>query len=228
MGQAGPRKTLEASEFVLRDRAGNVRARLSVDEKTSVAQFVLFTKEGIQQLKLASGFAIDGGGLTVADERGKDKVFLSSNRTLGGTLSLLDEKGTTTVLYPDWAEFSTVAVKGAVRTPNLAIFAKDDDHVPRAMFSVSEDGDAQLSLESKGKQILMLGPRSLEFLDSKVNPTALAAHAPSGLYIVDDQGFAVSVGAADLVTPRTGEMHKTSAASIVLFDKNKNVLWRAP
>jgi hypothetical protein len=31
-----------------------------------------------------------------------------------------------------------------------------------------------------------------------------------------------------MVTPRTGETHKTSAASLVLFDKDKNVIWKAP
>ncbi len=46
--------------------------------------------------------------------------------------------------------------------------------------------------------------------------------------VSDDQGFSATMGAEELVTPHTGETHKTSAASLVLFDKNKNVLWKAP
>ena len=36
------------------------------------------------------------------------------------------------------------------------------------------------------------------------------------------------IGSIDLETPRTGETHKTSAASVVLFDKDKQVVWQAP
>lgn len=48
------------------------------------------------------------------------------------------------------------------------------------------------------------------------------------VHVSDEEGFAASLGATELITPRTGETHKTSAASLVLFDKNKNVLWKAP
>jgi hypothetical protein len=48
------------------------------------------------------------------------------------------------------------------------------------------------------------------------------------MQVDDAEGFAATLGATDLVTPRTGEKHKTSAASLVLFDKDKNVIWKAP
>jgi hypothetical protein len=44
----------------------------------------------------------------------------------------------------------------------------------------------------------------------------------------DSEGFQTSIGATDLVTPRTGETHKTSAASLVMFGKDNKVLWSAP
>jgi hypothetical protein len=51
---------------------------------------------------------------------------------------------------------------------------------------------------------------------------------PGHVDVTDEEGFEAAVGTEDLVTPRTGEIHKTSAASLVLLDKNKNVLWKAP
>ena len=48
------------------------------------------------------------------------------------------------------------------------------------------------------------------------------------LQTLDADGFEAILGTTDLVTPRTGETHKTSAASLVMFDKNKNVIWKAP
>jgi hypothetical protein len=55
-----------------------------------------------------------------------------------------------------------------------------------------------------------------------------AFFAQNALNLIDAQGFAAQLGVADLVTPRTGETHKTSAASLVMFDKDKNVIWKAP
>jgi len=48
------------------------------------------------------------------------------------------------------------------------------------------------------------------------------------LTVSDNEGFQTTVGTALLETTRTGETHKTSAASVVLFDKDKNVIWKAP
>lgn len=48
------------------------------------------------------------------------------------------------------------------------------------------------------------------------------------LVLTDAQGFNTTIGGAELETPRIGETHKTSAASIVLFGKDQKVLWSAP
>ncbi|HEY2646321.1 MAG TPA: hypothetical protein VGI34_05085 [Candidatus Acidoferrales bacterium] len=45
---------------------------------------------------------------------------------------------------------------------------------------------------------------------------------------LDAEGFEEILGTANLVTPQTGETHRVSAASLVLFDKDKNVIWKAP
>jgi hypothetical protein len=61
--------------------------------------------------------------------------------------------------------------------------------------------------------------------DDGVVATGVAA---TKVYVEDADGFAATLGVTDLVTPRTGETHKTSAASLVLFNKDKNVIWKAP
>jgi len=48
------------------------------------------------------------------------------------------------------------------------------------------------------------------------------------LRLTDAQGFSANFGETELVKPSTGEKHTTSAASVVLFDRNKNVIWKAP
>jgi hypothetical protein len=58
--------------------------------------------------------------------------------------------------------------------------------------------------------------------------SSMVSLLPGNVEVIDEEGFEASIGTEDLVTPRTGETHKTSGASLVLFDKNKNVLWKAP
>jgi hypothetical protein len=48
------------------------------------------------------------------------------------------------------------------------------------------------------------------------------------LVITDQQGFKAVLGPTDLVTKTTGETHKTSAASLTLFNSKGNVIWNAP
>jgi hypothetical protein len=49
----------------------------------------------------------------------------------------------------------------------------------------------------------------------------------ASLVVGDDEGFETAIGSAHLKT-RTGESHTTSAASVILFDKDKDVIWKAP
>jgi hypothetical protein len=85
-----------------------------------------------------------------------------------------------------------------------------DEHQKRVgMFAASVDGGTLwVSPKGKGSSLVRLEPGKME--------------------ILDDQGFEAVVGTQDLVTPTTGETHKTSAASLVLLDKNKGVIWKAP
>ena len=46
--------------------------------------------------------------------------------------------------------------------------------------------------------------------------------------LYDKAGFKTMVGTTDLLTPQTGESHRTSAASLVMFGKDDKVLWSAP
>ena len=126
---------------------------------------------------------------------------------------------------------------------------------PRASLEVHEDGPAlwffgafgevraSLGAYSNGETLILYDPNRgarervllsagpqrgalLGFSDSNGKTRALLGE--DGLEISDEEGFQTIIGTTDLVTPRTGETHKTSAASVVLSDKDKKVLWKAP
>jgi len=58
--------------------------------------------------------------------------------------------------------------------------------------------------------------------------TKLGIPFPSECALSECLKLQAIVGTADLVTPRSGAIHRTSAASLVLFDEEKNVIWKAP
>lgn len=62
----------------------------------------------------------------------------------------------------------------------------------------------------------------------KSNLSLAVEGSEADLRIHDSSGFETVLGNTDLVTERTGESRKTSAASVVLFGKDSKVLWSAP
>lgn len=56
------------------------------------------------------------------------------------------------------------------------------------------------------------------------------AEGKPSIELYDASGFETVIGAASTVSARTGEEHKTSAASITMFgnDKGRRVIWQAP
>ncbi len=59
------------------------------------------------------------------------------------------------------------------------------------------------------------------------DPTAGVVVTRYSVNLFDEQGYEAALGKRALVTPRSGETQTTSAASLVMFDKRKNVIWKA-
>lgn len=123
-------------------------------------------------------------------------------------LDLVDERGTTRVRLRGGDN----RVGGA---GNFSMISMLDEHGrERGSFAADEYGAALAFMNVKGVD------------DALVRAEGIQVSGP--VTVSDDQGFHATLGNTDLVTLRSGETHKTSAASLVLFDKNKNVVWKAP
>jgi hypothetical protein len=228
----------------------------SGDPKTSRAQFVLFDTQGSQRTMLDSGFSgslIGAGGaaLTLTDGNGKDKVYISADNNQGGILSLLDQKG-----LPGAVLTTLSAVLPGVNTKELILH--DESGNIRARLFVTEKGATNMAIpgltqsvpvtlnpkpmlalyDEKGQVGGMLDDDSISFAKSHVSlfggvlsigdQTSAVVVSRYSVGIFDEQGYEATLGRRALVTPRTGETQMTSAASLLLFDKNKNVIWKAP
>jgi hypothetical protein len=200
LGQAPTKKTVEANEFILRDGAGKLRARLAMYEKLGTPQLMLFDDKGNESVGVTAGFEGEkikplegskaperyGGAIDIFDGQGRERETLTADDQEGGKLYLCDSE-----------------------ERHFAALAGDS-------ISVSDKED---------KQGAELRPGAIMVKEGHQGAAALGSGA---VVVTDADGFEATLGVSDLVTPRTGETHKTSAASLVLFDKDKHVIWRAP
>jgi hypothetical protein len=129
------------------------------------------------------------------------------------------------------------------KNPQVSVFAGGDgggvtlfgtDGSPRALLEVTKDG-ALLNLfeaESKGKVHLGVGSFDVRRPDPGKKPSQyliVFEDVPGPSFRIEDkQGFMAVTGVVNEQTLQTGESHRTSAASVKLFDKDGKELWSAP
>jgi hypothetical protein len=122
----------------------------------------------------------------------------------------------------------------SLATAAPSIVLHNDKGEPRTIRG-STAGEPSLTLYGGlGKGSVMLdvsaGEPTLTLFGSQVKSNAtlyVSLDGPS-LEVSDAAGFKAVVGTAELETIRTGESHRTSAASVVLFNKDGKVIWRTP
>ena len=96
-----------------------------------------------------------------------------------------------------------------------ALSLTDKDGRTRMLLDVDEDGKPLLAFLDKNKQL-------------RVELGLLGDDSPT-LRLNDKHGNnRATLGYAELETTRTGTVTKQSESSFVLFDKNSNVIWKAP
>ena len=82
-------------------------------------------------------------------------------------------------------------------------------------------------LTMKGEARLALG--GIDLMDPlNIYPRMFLSGPDVQIRLADAEGFSLVLGTTELETPLTGETHKSSAASLVMIDKNEKVIWRAP
>ncbi len=160
-----------------------------------------------------------------------DHVSLSASASLqtGAILSLdepKDRKSSTIHAGSMSIEDSENAVNAmATGGPHISLdsgnsgglsLGKDEDRFQIDLFNCQP---SKKRLDS-GKEITLCNP----------TPQMVLSISPDGPSIrMDDRnGFEAHIGRSELIQPKTGKHSVTSAASMLLFDDHKNVLWSAP
>jgi hypothetical protein len=216
MKLAGLGAMVIAGAFVLMGQASGPRTPPEVRAKS----FVLVDANGETRARLYMSASAKGPELDLLDAKGNPRVVLGASGTSGG-LDLLDAKGN-----------ERLTLDGPPIGPALVL--SDANGNTRAEMDAFSDSPELDLYDASGKPRAGLGAwpegPGLKLYDANGKPRAGLAVTSDGptLGLDDANGFKTRIGVTGLVTPATGETHKTSAASIVLFGKDRKVLWSAP
>jgi hypothetical protein len=156
----------------------------------------------------------DNSRLALVDKNGRIRLELEAGN-FESDVRLMDSNG--------WNPNVRLSSNNEGITELKFLDGKGKDRLNLSLFPIVGSGVMLSNEEGKANAVLHAPSNGTPFLRLEK-----ASFTEDGLNVIDAQGFAAQLGVADLVTPRTGETHKTSAASLTLFDKNKNVIWKAP
>jgi hypothetical protein len=126
-------------------------------------------------------------------------------------LDLLDEKGTLRVQLTGGRE-PREAGQNIANIAGIMVF--DQDGHQRGVFAATNYGAALAFKNVNGVD------------DAFVRGEGIFVSGP--VTVSDESGFRATLGPTELAIPRSGERHQTSAASLIMFNKEKNIIWRAP
>ncbi len=148
---------------------------------------------------------LEATAFILKDETGMVRAKLFMDPTINGpSLSLYDSKGQRRV----WLNQNSKR-----DAEGLILYSDPPEQYGSAQVLLTPDGASLNLLSAKLKGGILLATNSIP--------------GPA-LEIVDAKGFSANVGVGELDVPATGEKRTTSAASIILHDKNGKVIWSAP
>jgi len=201
MAQTPGHRTVEANEFVLKDANGTVRGRWSVGEYGP--GFALLDANDKARVVL-NVLDPTGAGLILSDASGKGRAGFVATVN-GPVLNLTDANGKDRVLL-----------------------TADDTEDSAGLLLYDKEGNQPVRLSvGAGRAHLILFPPGEAPTARLIYLGASPGLGPQ-LMVKDKEGFSTIIGTANLASPRTGATGKTSAASVILLDKDSKLLWQAP
>lgn len=204
----------------------NIRVALGIESEGDIASLRFWSPSGKEAARLVT--RPDGSvGLSLSDKEGRNRAALSLVPDGPVALILSDKDGKAGAnLYvnADGSVSLGLSDKDAKAIAALQVGADQST----GLLLSDKDGNARARLGVEPKQ----GIASLIFLPRSGIEQAAIEMQPNGtarLYLSDKEGTKRAVlGHTALETIRTGVVEQTAASSLVLFDKDGKVLWKAP
>lgn len=215
MGQAQASRVLEANAFHLKDASGRVRARMSMDAAGRPTLSIL-----------------DQKGFPVAILAGGDAPFLVLNRA--GTKEMV-QLGANPTFYGLGLYEKEIRAGLSVQSGSSGLDLYDEKGKALVSIGTAASGSHILMTDHDGKATATMWTEPYVGSGLSISGSAGTLRVnleetlggPS-LQIEDKEGYSSALGRTDLVVTTTGRKERTPAASLVLFGKDKKVLWSAP
>lgn len=231
-------RTVEGNEFVLRDVNGKQRAVLGT-APNGTPFFDMMDANGQQRVHLSTGL------LVVFDANGKQEIYLGGRSGTFGPILQFSPTGGPSVSLDAGELTPGLLISGfeGQGHGSLQMRCLDTSRTCVSELELMGSGQSRARLQAdKDNSYLMVGeaPKMTfaEVLSGRIDEAKFDEPRPgvwlgakengSSLELQDRQGFSTSIGNTGFVTARTGQTRQTSAASVVLLDKDKHVLWQAP
>jgi hypothetical protein len=219
MGQARPSRILEADAFVLRDAAGRTRAQLWLEASRKMPVLAFYRENGQVAASLAGG---EEPSLTLMRAGSDELVYLSVAKNDWG-LTLADKKNRAGLAVVN--SKPSLVLNDESGQPQISLRTDALGSRLELYDSPKPEAEPQLSLWASK----IIGPHLwLNDGEGKERVSLRVSEGEPSIAVSDAEGFETKIGTTNLATPQTGETHRTSAASLVLFDKDNKILWRAP
>lgn len=169
---------------------------------------------------------VEAEQFVLRDSQGRQRLVIGTPRNSGVAFDLAPDEPAIWIMGEN-------GVDRAILSGDGLGFA-DEKGKRQARVEISKTGSALDLYDLNGKERIKLSGESTNpsvFISDKDGfarvSSGLINEQPS-IIVNDRQGFVAQLGITDLVTSRTGEQHRTSAASFVLLGKDGKVLWSAP
>ena len=165
---------------------------------------------GVTALIVIGSLLVMGEARSRKSVEANEFVLLDNGGNVGANLALNKKFGNPEMHFFDEKGKTMLSLAGGGPSDNWggSMILFDGQGRDRAIFQANLDKPSLTMSNSKGDIQAGLGPG---FLD-----------------VSDGEGFQAALGTMGLETPSTGETRRTSAASLVLLDKDKKVIWKAP
>jgi len=195
------------------DRLERSNRRIKMGLTLTIVCFAALISIGAQQ---NSNKIVEAREFVLKDASGQMRAKLSSENS-GPRLILYRASGDPAAFL----DSDSLGVGGTA--PHAGVFISTDSKTASVLVQSGKGRPViDLAADSEGASALLEGKTEREHLLAAVGTTG------PGLEILDQQGFETQLGVAKLKTIRTGESRTTSAASLVMYGSDHNVIWSAP
>jgi hypothetical protein len=214
MGQAKPRRTIEAESFILRDSAGRMRAEINMDQSGTPALTFYDEHEG------RGSYFREG-----------DLMFLRKEE-----FTRMNATGVTVNNQEGHIDLGTEGLRLKITSTTDPVFGYASLGIDPALNHKGVVGPALTLFGNKGQGFAQLdttdGPRlHLEpgMWEGKLLPGGFVDITSEGplVQVSDQQGVTAAIGRIELKEKDSGRKVWTPTASVVLLDKDK-IRWSAP